>query len=807
MWQDVRYGLRAIRNQPAFTALAVLTLALGIGAATTIFSVIQNVLLDPFPYKDADRVAAIRIHDATDPQPFGRGALQTPEFLDYVEQNQVFEDVVGGFAEDVLMTTAEGTEQLAGGVVTANTFQFLGVPAHLGRTLTPADAAPGAPPVFVMAYKMWVKHFNSDPSVVGRTVTLNGAPVTVAGVMPARFTKMNADLYRPVVLSRADPAINKRYFLFQARLKPGVTLAQAAADMNLVAQRAAKVYPTIYPKKFDVLVVSWVDSIVGQFRKTLYTMAAAVGLLLLIGCFNVAIMLLAKAAARSREMAVRASLGAGRARLIRQLLIESALLALGGAALGVFFAWVGIKGVTPLIPDGFIPREVVIRLNVPVLLFSLAAAVFTVLLFGLAPAAQTARRNIVEPLKDSGKGVGSGFRGGRLRNGLVVVEIALSLILLTGAGLLMRTFVGLQRADLGLDPDNILVTRLPFPRGTYTTAAEKQRFFQTLLPRLHALPGVVAATEASTLPPYGGIPTDLEIPGKTHTERWNGLFQLVSEGYARTLGLRLTRGRMLSADDVSGVRKVAVVNETLVKKYFGNEDPIGRQVKLSMLEKFPDGPVPAPLFDIVGVIADAKNSGIQDPPQPEVLVPYTITGGFQRGILVRTAGDPAGLLNSVRKEIWGIDRGVALSDIGTLNDYLKRFSYAAPKFSLVLLSVFAGIGLVLVAIGVYSVIAYTVSQQIHEIGIRMALGAQRGDVMRLVGRMSLRLVLVGVVLGVLGAVAATKVLASQLWGVSPRDPATLIGVVAAMSLAAMAATYFPARRAMRVNPIVALRGE
>jgi putative ABC transport system permease protein len=807
MWQDFRYGLRSIRNQPAFTALAVLTLALGIGAATTIFSVIQNVLLDPFPYKDADRVAAIRIHDATNPQPFGRNALQTPEFLDYVEQNQVFEDVIGGTGEDVLMTTAEGTEQLSGGLVTPNTFQFLGVAAQHGRTLTPADAAAGAAPVFVMAHKMWIKHFNADPSVVGRTFTLNGVPATAVGVMPARFTKMNADLYRPVVLSRADPAINKRYFVFQARMKPGVTLAQAAADMTLVARRAAKVYPANYPKQFDVLVVSWVDSIVGQFKKTLYTMAAAVGLLLLIGCFNVAIMLLAKAAARSREMAVRASLGAGRARLIRQLLIESGLLALGGAALGVFFAWVGIKGVTPLIPDGFIPREVVIRLNVPVLLFSLGASMFTVLLFGLAPAAQTARRNIVEPLKDSGKGVGSGFRGGYLRNGLVVVEIALSLVLLTGAGLLMRTFVGLQRADLGLDPDNILVTRLPFPRGTYTTAAEKQRFFQTLLPRLHALPGVVAATETSTLPPYGGIGTDLEIPGKTHTERWNGLFQLVSEGYARTLGLRVIRGRMLSADDVSGVRKVAVVNETLVKKYFGSEDPIGRQVKLTMLETFPDGPVPAPLFDIVGVIADAKNNGIQDPPQPEVLVPYTITGGFQRGILVRTAGDPAGLLNSVRKEIWGIDRGVALSDIGTLNDYLKRFSYAAPKFSLVLLTVFAAIGLVLVAIGVYSVIAYTVSQQIHEIGIRMALGAQRGDVMRLVGRMSARLVVLGVVLGVLGSIAATKVLASQLWGVSPRDPATLTGVVVAMSLAAMAATYFPARRAMRVNPIVALRGE
>ena len=807
MWQDVRYGARTLGNQPAFTALAILTLALGIGAATTIFSVIQNVLLDPFPYREAHRVVAIRIHDATNPQPFGRGGLRTAEFLDYVEQNQVFEDVIGGTFEDVLMTTAEGTEQLNCGVVTPNLFQFLGVPAVLGRTLTPADAAAGAAPVFVMAHKMWVKHFNQDPGVIGRSFILNGIPTTAVGVMPSRFTKQNADMYKPVALTRADPQLANRYFLFQARLKPGVTLEQAAADLDIVAHRAALVYPKDYPKQFNVIVVSWVDSIVNQFRTTLYTMAAAVGLLLLIGCFNVAIMLLAKAAARSREMAVRASLGAGRGRLIRQLLIESALLAFGGAALGIFFAWLGIKGVTPLIPEGTIPREVVIRLNLPVLLFSVVAAIFTVLLFGLAPAAMTARRNIVEPLKDSGKGVGSGFRGGRLRNALVVAEIALALVLLAGAGLLMRTFVGLSTVDLGLDPNNILVVRLPFPRGTYTTAAEKQRFFQTLLPRLHGVPGVVAATEVSSLPPYGGIGTDIEIPGKTHTERWNALFQLVSEGYAKTLGLRLTRGRMLSADDVSGARKFAVVNQTLVDKYFGKEDPIGRQVKLSMLETFPEGAVPSPLFDIVGVIADAKNNGIQDPPQPEVLVPYTITGGFERGILVRTAGDPAAMLNSVRREIWAVDRGVALSDIGTLNDYLKRFSYATPRFSLILLGVFAVVGLVLVAVGVYSVMAYTVAQQVHEIGIRMALGAQRSDVVQLIGRASLRLVAIGVVLGVLGSLAVMKVLASQLFGVSPRDPATLAGVVAAMILAAAAASYFPARRAMNVNPIVALRGE
>ena len=807
MWQDLRYGLRSIRNQPAFTALAVLTLALGIGAATTIFSVIQNVLLDPFPYKDANRVVAIRIHDTTNPQPFGRGVLQTPEFLDYVEQSHVFDEVIGGIPEDVLWTTADGTEQLTGGAVTPNMFDFLGVTALLGRTIGAADAAAGAPPVLVMAHKMWVKHFNADPNVVGHVLTLNGIPTTVVGVMPARFTKLAADVWRPVVLNRADPLVKERFFMFQAKLKRGLTLDQAAADLDLVAHRYAQASPRTYPKQFNVIVVSWVDSIVGPFKNTLYTMSAAVGLLLVIACFNVAIMLLARSTARAREMAVRASLGANRSRLIRQLLIESLLLAAGGVGLGCLFAYAGIKGVAPLIPDGMIPREVVIRLNLPVLAFSLAVAALTVVVFGLVPAAQTARRNIVEPLKETGKGVGSGFRGGKLRGALVTAEIALSLMLLVGAGLLMRSFIELQRVDLGLNPDNILVVRLPFPRGTYTTAAEKQRFFQALLGKLHALPGVVAATETSSLPPYGGIGSDIEIPGKTPTEKWNALFQLVSEGYASTLGLRLTRGRMLSSDDVIAARKVAVVNETLVKKYFGPDDPIGRHVKLVMLETFRDGAVPSPLFEIVGVIADARNNGIQDPPQPEALIPYTVTGGFERGILVRTAGEPGGLLNSVRKEIWSVDRSVALSDIGTLNDYLKRFSYASPRFSLILLSVFAGVGLVLVAIGVYSVISYTVSRQIHEIGIRMALGAQRRDVLRLVLRMTLRLVVTGVVLGLLGSLGVMRVLASQIWGISPRDPFTLATVVAAMSVAALVACYFPARRAMNVAPIVALRQE
>lgn len=809
LWQDIRYGWRGLVSRPGFTFLAIVTLALGIGAAAAIFSVIQNVLLDPFPYSDAHRVATVQIRDVTSSRPGGgRNFFQLAEFLEYQQQNHVFEDVIGGGFEDILLTTAEGTQQFNGGLVTPNTFTFLGVPPALGRSIQPSDAEPGAAPVFVMAYKMWLTHYNKDPNVVGRIFVLNGVPTTCVGVMPQRFTKLNADLYKPLTLNRADPSLRQRFFMFQGKLKPGVTLEQATAEFDVIARRVSKVYPDNYPKQFSVHAVSWVDSLVGQFRATLYTLFAAVGVLLLIACSNVANMLLARAAAREKEMAIRTSLGAGRWLLIRQLLIESLLLAIAGAVLGCLFAYAGIKGVAGLIPDGLIPREAVIRLNVPVLLFSLALAVFTAILFGLVPALQTVKRNMADPLKDSGKGVIGGFRRGKVRSALVVAEVALSLVLLAGAGLLMRNFVKLQTVDLGLNPDNILVARLPLPREQYKTAAAKQRFFEALLQRLHALPGVVAATETSTLPPYGGIRTEIDIQGKTHTERWDAIFQLCSEGYFPTLGLRRLRGRTLSAAEVTNARKVAVVNQTLVNRYFGAEDPVGRLIRLKQLETLQDGnAVENPVFEIVGVISDAKNRGIIEPPEPEIFIPYTVTGAFERGILVRTQGEPTALVSAVRREIWAVDRNVAMTLTGSLTDYLKQFSYAEPRFSLVLLGVFASVGLILVAVGVYSVIAYTVSRQTREIGIRMALGASRRDVLRMVSLMGLRLIAIGAAIGLFASFGVTRVIANQLSGISPHDPLTLIAVVAVMALVGIAACYFPAQRASRVDPMVALRVE
>jgi len=807
IWQDLKYGLRGIRRQPSFTALAVLALALGIGSVTTIFSVIDNVLLNPFPYTDAQRVVLVGIHDVTEGDRGGRTFFSVPEFLDYQEQNHVFDAVIGSSFQDVLYTSVEGTEHFDGSYVTPNLFKVLGVPALAGRGIAQDDGKPGAPPVFVMSYKMWRKRFNEDAAILGRTFVLNGTPRTLVGIMPPRFAKMGSELWMPLGLDRGDPEARQRYFMLQGHLKPGISLGEAQADVDLVAHRLAQVYPREYPKRFTVQIAVWVDWLVGRFRPILYTLATAVAFLLLIACSNVANMLLVRATAREKEMAVRASLGAGRWRLIRQLLAESLLLALGGAAIGCLLSYGGIKALVMAIPQGSIPDEAVIRMNVPVLLFSLGAAAVTALLFGLAPALQAVKQDVSESLKDSGKGVSSGLQRGKLRNTLVVFEVALSLVLLAGAGLLMRSFVALVKVDLGLNPDNILVARLPFPRGQYKTKEAVEQFYSQLLRRLYALPGVVAATETSDLPPYGGIGTEMEVPGKTHSEKWQAIFQLCSEGYFPTVGIRLRRGRLLSEVEVAEGRKVAVVNQTLVKKFFGQEDPIGRRIELKALETQPDPPLNDPMFEIVGVVADAKNRGIQEPPLPELFVPYTITGAYERGILVRTAREPLGMLNAVRHEVWAVDRNVALTATGTLQDYLKSFSYSRPLFSLILLGVFAGLGLVLVLIGVYSVIAFTVSRQIHEIGIRMALGATRGDVLRMVLWMGGRLLALGLALGVLTSFGLTQLIASQLFGVSAHDPVTLCGVVALIAGAGLAACYFPARRAAGVDPMAALRHE
>jgi putative ABC transport system permease protein len=809
LWQDLRFAGRNLRKSPSFAFIAVITLALGIGASTSIFSVIENVLMEPFPYPDARHFVSVQIHDTERNEPGGRGGYSGPEYLDYVTQNHVFDRVIANDGGDVLYTHGEGTDRFSGGYVTPGTFEFLGMPALLGRVMQPADYEAGAPPVFVLRYKTWVNTFNADPSILNKTFVLNGTARTLIGIMPPRFAWGDSDVWIPEKPSPADTTSTlgyNRYWFLLGHLKPGVSEKEAQADFTVIGERLSKIYPKDYPKHFTVIIQSLTDLVVGRFRTTLFIVLTAVGLLLLIGCGNVANLLLARATTREKEFAIRAALGAGRWRLVRQLLVESLLLAIGGAGLGALFAWGGLKSLVAIIPQEIIPAEAAIRLNGAVLLFTLAVSILTALVFGLVPAMQAARKDLNDPLRDSGKGISGGFRHGRLRDAVVVLEVAVSLTLLVGAGLLMRSFVALHEVHLGLQPDHVLVARLPLPKDRYKTADQIAGFFSPLLLKLKALPGIVDATETSALPPYGGIGSEVEIPGKTHSEKWDTAFQLCSEGYFPVLKIQFVQGRAFTEAEVSGARKLAVINQTFAQKYLGTDNPIGQRVHLLRLETG-QGAVKDAWFEIIGVVADVKNRGLQDPVTPEVWIPYTITGMFERGILVRTANEPLSMLNAVRQEIWSTDHTVALTLTGTLEGYISQFSYAGPRFGFFLLGIFATIGLVLVTIGVYSVLGYTAARRTHEIGIRMALGAERTDVLKLVINMGLRLVILGVTIGLAISLGIAKVLATQLWGVSPYDPATLIAVPLLLLLTGLVACWVPARRAARVDPLIALRYE
>ena len=809
LWPEIRYALRSLAKNPGFATAAVVTLALGIGASTALFSVLENVLMEPFPYVDAQRLMSVMIHDTEQQQPGGRPVFVGPEYLDYVEQNHVFDRVIGSSNDDVLYATGEGTERFEGLLVTPGTFEFFGMPALLGRVMAPADYEPSAPPVFVLRHKVWVNRFSADPGVLNKTYVLDGVARTLIGIMPPRFAWGDADLWIPHQPATAlDPSSNAfpRYWYLLGHLKPGISVREAEADLDLVAHRLAQVYPRDYPKRFTVQVVALAEQVVGQFRTTLLIVLGAVGLLLLIGCANVANLLLARGTTREKELAIRSALGASRWRLVRQLLVESLLLALAGAALGSFLAWAGLKALVAAVPPRTIPAEAVIRLNGTVLLFTLATAVGTALVFGLLPALQAVRRDLTEPLRDSGKGTSGGVQRGRLRDAIVVLEVALSLALLVGAGLLMRSFVALREVELGFEPDHVLGARLPLPPERYKTAQDLAGFYRPLLQRLKALPGVVAATETSTLPPYGGIGSEVEVPGKTHDEKWRVIFQLCSEEYFDVLRIRFLQGRPFTEAEVEGARKLAVVNQTFVEKYLKGDEPLGRSFRLAELTTFPDK-VEDPSFEIIGVVADVKNQGLQEPIQPEAWIPYTMTGAGDRGILVRTTQEPLALLDSVRREIWATDRNVALTFTGTVEGFISEFSYAGPRFGFLLMSLFAGIGLVLVTIGVYSVLSYATARQTHEIGIRMAIGAQREHVLKMVLASGVRLVGLGVLLGLAASLGLSRLIASQLWGVSASDPVTLVTVVVLILATGLVACWVPARRATRIEPVVALRYE
>lgn len=808
IWQDLRYGLRILGKNPSFTVVAILTLALGIGATTTICSVVDSVLLNPLPYKNGDRLATPSI---LLPDQITIPRFPVPVFLDFKEQNHTFEDIIGLAYTGVDYRGAGATEQFFGAWVTPNAFAFLGIEPLLGRQITQEDGKAGSAPVFVMSYRLWSKLFNRNPEILGTTLNLNHTPRTLVAIMPPRFRFGDCDVWMPLELNRATFitgfGVQPNEVWTVGRLKSGVSLQAASADLGVVAKQLEKTYPAWFRNNYRLVINSLTDESVGRFKVTLFAMMAAVSMLLLIACSNVANLLLARSTVREREIVIRASMGATRSRLVRQLLVESCLLAAASCIAGCLFAFFGLKGLVAAIPPDMIPSEVVIALSPATLLFAIGVSVATSLLCGLAPALHAVRRDLHTGLTGSGKGATADFRRGRLRSGLVIAEVALSIVLLIATGLMVRTLHALEQVNIGFDPARVVYAQLSFPEGRYDTAEQKRDFFRKALDRVAAIPGVIASSEATSFPPYSFGWTEFVVPGKTHSVPWGTAFDMCSEGYFQTLGRHLLRGRLLSRSDVESARHVTVINQTLARAYFGNENPLGQKIKFSTFEEYAaDWPRDA-YFEIIGVIADAKNNGLQDAPKPEVYFPYTLTGTGSRGIMVRTAGNSDSILASVRREIAAVDPDVAVSDAGSIESLLRRWYYAGPRFTFIILATFGVTGLLLVLIGVFSVMAYAVSLQTHEIGIRMALGAQRSDVLGMVFKKGLALILAGTMAGLVTSFAMTRLMGSQIWGVSTTDPWTFSTVAAVVLAAGLTACLFPAHRATRVDPLVSLHYE
>jgi putative ABC transport system permease protein len=814
IWRDLRYGLRTLWKDRRVAAVAILALALGIAATTVIFSVFYAVLISPFPYPNSERMVTFQIHDVTLPADNVRLGLTAPEFADFHEQTQnVFADAFAFHNLDVLYANKQGgSDILSGCWVTGDIFDALGIPPEAGRSVGPADAKPGAPPVFAMTDELWAKQFHRDPKILGSVLTLNGTPRTLVEIMPPRYVLDGCDVWIPTFVGHANipmaaGTVYPAYFETTEHLRRGVNLKVANSAVDVVMRRLAQAYPTDFPKRFTVKVLTVAEDTTNGFQTMLFALMAAVLMLLLIACSNIASLLLARATAREKEIAIRTSLGASRWRLIRQLLVESFILSLAACAVGWVFTYFGTKEVAAKIPVQF-PPSVSIELNFTVLLFALGVALLTTVLCGLAPAIHAVRGALQMHLNGTGRGMSAGSRHGRFRSALVIGEVALSVLLLAGAGLMIRSLLSLQHVSLGLDPSNILYADMAYPAGRYATPEQHRVFVQQVLTRVRALPGVKSATVSIGLPPFGYGGGEVIVPGTTHADVWQAEFDLCDEGYFQTMGIKLLSGRLLSAADVNEAQRVVVINETMARKYFKGENPIGESIGFKIINTANNQP-DSTYYRVIGVVSDFRNQGLRQPPAPQGFLPYTIVGGLNgRGLLVRTAVAPMSLMKTVQREIWEVDPNIAFGDdSGTVLGDLQRFGYAQPEFYLAAMSIFAGIGLALVIVGVFSVMAYTVSLQTREIGVRMALGAQPRDIMRMVLGKGARLIVAGIVIGLLASAGLTRFLASQIWGVSATDPWTFAVVAILILVVGLAACAMPSRSAMRVDPIIALRYE
>jgi len=802
LWLDLRYGVRTLFKSPAFTLVAVVALALGIGANTTIFSVVNAVLLRPLNYPNPEQLVLVR---DTQPPSTNETPVDYPEYLDWREQAQFFEHLAAHFNTTYTLTGQGDPQQLWGARISTNALPAVGVNPILGRGFLPEEEARSSERVALISYGFWQRQFAGDSKVIGKSITLNARPHTIVGVLPSQFKSLNPgdiqrgqepDVWTPLRLSSEIAPRGLNFLTVFGRLKPGVSLAQADAAMADLIPRLQKERSIDHGAKLTPLQQATVPA---SMRTMLLLLLGAVGFVLLIACGNVANLLLARSSARQKEIAIRLAVGASRSRLVRQLLTESLLLALLSGGAGLLLSFWGV-GVFVAAARTRMPRLDEVSLDGRVLLFTLGISLLTGLIFGVAPALRASKGELHETLKEGGR-TGAGVGQQRLRGLLVVVQVALSLVLLIGAGLLVKSFVHVLTTDKGFDASQLLTANLSVSSVKYTEPQQQALFFQQYLERLKSVPGLEGAAIVNNAPLVGGgVNGGIKIEGRADPPNQLpvGEKSIISPEYFHVMRTPIVRGRAFTDRDNASTAQVAIINESLARRYFGGEDPIGRRIDFNWDTKGTQ--------EIVGIVGDVKQYGLDLPASPTIYVPYLQRPDSSMTVVVRSQVTPVSLVGAMRQELLTVDKEQALAQVRTMQDVVAE-SIAQRRIIVMVFAIFGVLALLLAAIGLYGVLAYTVSLRTREIGVRMALGAQRADVLRLVVKGGMMLCLIGVAIGIAGAFALTRLLTTLLFGVTPTDAATFAGGSLALIVVAMLACYIPARRATKVDPLVALRYE
>jgi putative ABC transport system permease protein len=800
LWQDIKYGARMLGKSPGFTLVAVLTLALAIGANTAIFSVVEAVLLRPLPYSDPDRLMIV--WESNLKRNRGTNVVGPANYVRWRERNQSFASLAAFSAWTATVTGAGEPERVPAGVVTTDFFSTLGVQAQLGRVFGPEHGVFGRPEsrTILLSHGYWTRRFAADPAIVGKNVTVNGEPCTVIGVMPAGFRGLiEAELWIPIALREEHRNARGRWMVVIGRLKPGVTRDQAHAEMQLLAAQIGNELPD-FTQGWSANVVPMREQLVGASRTALWTLLGAVGFVLLIACANVANLALVRSSARARELAVRTAMGAPRRRLVRQMLTESGLLALGGGAAGVLLAAWAFDGLLSILPPE-LGRFTEVRLHAPVFVFSFAATLLTAMLFGTFPALAATRGNLRDSLKEGGSGTGLGAGAQRLRSALVVGELALALVLLAGAGLLTKSFARLTGVDPGFDPSNVLTMQISLAGEKYRGEPAQIAFYDRLLTAVRGIPGVESAGAMSWLPMSAGSATSFRIAGEPVPPAGQepvADVRIVTPGLFETMRIPLKRGRLLDEQETADGPKRVVINETLARTHWPGRDPVGQRILMSWGEIIE--------AEVVGVVGDVHYASLETRPRSAIYwAQAQLTNNFM-AVMVRSPLEPGSLVTAIKSRVAAIDPELPVARVQTLEQVVSD-SVRARRFSLLLLALFAGLALVLASVGIYGVLASAVTQRTREIGIRMALGAQRGDVARLVLRYGALLAGAGLAIGLAATLGLTRFLETMLFETSPTDPVALSAVAALLASVTLLACWVPARRATKVDPMVALRYE